>query len=400
MKKADRLEQLPDYPFAYINQLKATRKAKNLPIHDLGVGAPDLPTPEPIIRVFQEAMIRQPHQVYSGVLGRPEFHQAVARYYQRRFQIDYDGLELDCLPLAGSKEGLAKAPLAFVNPGEVILVPNPGYPVYNVAHLWCEARAQEVDLVPEDGFQMDPDRLARLIDELKLNGQKPVLLYLNFPNNPTGASADRERLTRVVEIARREKILILYDNAYADICLHGSPPPPSIFQIPGASETALEFHSLSKTFSMTGWRVAFVAGRKDLVLNFRRLKSNFDSGLFTPLQLAGAHALDHLEELSAPLLAEISARQKITNEALDSLGLEYLKSNYTFYVWIRLPEKIRRKYTVGQLSERALKEFGLIFAPGTSFGSAGEGYIRFALTLKREGLLTSLEVFRRFMDEL
>jgi LL-diaminopimelate aminotransferase len=242
-----------------------------------------------------------------------------------------------------------------------------------------------------DTYGLTPSALESSIKNLKNANKIPKIIFLNYPNNPTGANTSPKNLEEIIKILRREEIMLLYDNPYGEIYDPGHPPPISIFNISGASEISIEFQSLSKSFMMTGWRLGFAAGKKEYIIPLRRLKSNFDSGIFTPLQLAGAYALKHME-ICIPTRVEFQKRRKIVHDALDVMGLTYHKSFYTFYVWVKIPDDCLKKFSTIQFTDMALIKYGLVITPGTAFGQDGDGFFRISLCLKENKLADAMQV--------
>ncbi len=368
-KLADRIRQLPPYIFARIDTIKQEELKKGRKLVPLGIGDPDLPTPQFIIdRLASAARKPQNHQ-YPSYWGMIEFRKAAARWYERRFGVSLNP-ENEVLALIGSKEGIAHIPLAFVNPGEAALVPNPGYPVYQTATQFAGGVARQFGLLQKNRFLPDFAELEKLVHQ----GPKARLLFLNYPNNPTSASASYEFFEEVVRFAKKHEIIVCHDNAYSEI-YYDNKKQLSFLQVPGARDIGCEFHSLSKTFNMTGWRVGFVVGNSKIVEALAQVKTNIDSGIFNACQEAGIEALDHSEPFCTELRTIYQKRRDVLIPALQSIGLDCPTPEATFYAWAKLKE--------GQSSEQfvmnLIRDKGIISTPGTGFGSAGEGYVRFTL---------------------
>jgi LL-diaminopimelate aminotransferase len=362
-----RLQQLPPYLFAKIDKIKQEELKKGRKLIALGIGDPDLPTPEFVIdRLVHAAKNAQNHQ-YPSYWGMIEFRRAVARWYKSRFGVTLNP-ENEVLALIGSKEGIAHIPLAFINPGEAALVPNPGYPVYHSATLFAGGVPLHFALKEENQFLPDFHELERLVK----SGPKVRLIFLNYPNNPTSASASLEFFKELVDFAKKHQIIVCHDNAYSEIFFDGK-RQPSFLEIPGASEVGCEFHSLSKTFNMTGWRVGFVVGHPKIIEGLAQVKTNIDSGIFNACQEAGIEALDHYEPFCSELRAVYQKRRDVLIPALESIGLRCKKPDATFYAWARLPKGRGSEEFVMDL----IREKGIVSTPGNGFGQHGEGYVRF-----------------------
>jgi len=369
IRTSERLGRLPAYAVAELAVIKRRLLAEGRDVIDLGAGDADAPPPEPAQRALTEAVGDPGMSRYAYQVGLREFREAATRYLARRFGVEFDPTD-EVLPLLGSKEGLAHLPLAFVNPGEACVLPDPGYPAYLGGTLLADAEPLLVPLRAERNF------LIELEDLPPAQLERVRLVFLNYPNNPTTAVAPRDYLERTVRLCREHGILLAYDNPYVELTFDGY-RAPSIFEIHGARECAIEFHSVSKTFSMTGWRLAWAAAARDLLAPLQRLKTWTDTGVFLAIQKAGAAVLDRAEELAAPLVAELERRRDATLEALAGVGLAAARPRATMYVWVRLPEG-----TTAQAFGRTLLEReAVVVLPGTGFGSGGEGYFRIALTV-------------------
>jgi LL-diaminopimelate aminotransferase len=298
-----------------------------------------------------------------------EFRRAAARFMDRRFGVKVNA-DTEVLALIGSKEGIAHIPLAFINPGEAALVPDPGYPVYNSATLFADGIPIPFRLKEENGFLPDFADLERLVK----TGPMVKLLFLNYPNNPTGAVATREFFKEVVAFAKKHEIIVCHDNAYSELFFDGK-AQPSFLEVPGAKDVGVEFHSLSKTFNMTGWRVGFVAGNARVVEGLAKVKTNIDSGIFNACQEAGIEALEHYEPFCTELRAVYQKRRDILIPALRAAGLRCQNPEATFYVWCKLAAGLKSEDFVLDL----IRTKGVVSTPGTGFGAGGEGFVRFTL---------------------
>jgi LL-diaminopimelate aminotransferase len=387
IRTSERLSRLPAYAVAELAAIKRRLLAEGRDVIDLGAGDADSPPPEPAQRALAEAVADPAMSRYAYQVGLREFREAATRYLGRRFGAEFDPTD-EVLPLLGSKEGLAHLPLAFVNPGEVCVLPDPGYPAYLGGTLLADAEPLLVPLRAERNF------LIELEDLPPAQLERVRLVFLNYPNNPTTAVAPRDYLERTVRLCRERGILIAYDNPYVELTFDGY-RAPSIFEIDGARECAIEFHSVSKTFSMTGWRLAWAAAARDLLAPLQRLKTWTDTGVFLAIQKAGAAVLDRAEELAAPLVAELERRRDTTLEVLAGVGLSATRPRATMYVWVRLPEGI----TAQAFGRTLLEREAVVVLPGTGFGSGGEGYFRIALTVQIPRLREAVERIGRVVHD-
>jgi LL-diaminopimelate aminotransferase len=376
-ERADRLRKLPPYLFKEIDRKKSEMKAKGVDIIDLGIGDPDLPTPTHIIEAMQEAVSDSSTHRYPSYSGMLEFRGAVAEWYKNRFGVKLDP-EKEVLALIGSKEGIAHLPLAFINPGDVALVPTPGYPVYHTSTFFAGGEAYYMPLYRENGFLPD---LAAISEEAT---KRARVMFINYPNNPTAAVADIRFFEKVVEFARKHKILVCHDAAYSEVAYDGF-EPPSFMQAEGAKEVGMEFHSLSKTYNMTGWRVGFAVGNKEAIDGLGAIKSNIDSGVFQAIQLAAIKALRRDQSCVAEMTRVYQQRRDLMIKGLREAGFDLETPKASFYLWIRVP----RGYTSTQLATTLLEK-GVVVTPGNGFGEPGEGYFRIALTQRKERLEEAL----------
>ncbi len=380
---SERLKALPPYLFAELDRKKQEKLSQGVDVIDLGVGDPDLPTPEPIIEACKKALENPENHKYPSYVGKLSFRKAVADWYKRRFGVELDP-EREVITLIGSKEGIAHFPLAFVNPGDIVLCPDPAYPVYRIGTLFAGGTPYTVPLKEENNFLPDleaiPEEVAR----------KAKIIWVNYPNNPTSAPPTLEFYERLVEWAKEYNVIVASDNAYSEIYT-GSEKPPSILQVPGAKEVAIEFHSLSKTYNMTGWRLGWAVGNEKLVSGLGKVKTNVDSGQFGAIQDAGIAALNMPEEEVEKLRNVYRERKRIMTKALQKIGLEVYRSDYTFYLWVKVPEGFTSAEFVGRL----IDELGVVCTPGNGFGEHGEGYFRISLTVPTERLLEAAERIKK-----
>jgi LL-diaminopimelate aminotransferase len=383
IEKAKRVEEIPPYLFAEIDRKKAEMRRKGMDLVDLGIGDPDIPTPQPIIDRLKKAADNPKHHRYPSYEGMIEFRTAVAQWYQKRFGVRLDAAT-EVLSLIGSKEGIAHIPLAFVNPGDTVLVPSPGYPVYRVSTLFAGGTPYFLPLRKETGF------LPNLSEIPKSVAEKSKLLFINYPNNPTAAVAEKSFFEEVVAFARRYNIIVCHDAAYSEVAFDGY-RPASFMEVEGAKEVGIEFHSLSKTFNMTGWRIGFAVGCPEIVSSLGRIKENIDSGLFQAIQEAGIEALNRFDTPLTEIIKIYEGRRNLMVKGLRELGLELEQPKASFYLWIRVPGK----QTSSQFAALLLEKAGIVATPGNGFGDAGEGYIRMALTVDESRLKEAIERLKK-----
>jgi len=376
--KSQRLQKLPPYLFAEIDKKKKAAIAAGRDIINLGVGDPDRPTPRPIIESLQHHVENPAFHQYALDQGAPELRKSIAAFCKKRYGLDLDP-DTEILPLIGSKEGIAHFPLAVLNPSEISLVPDPCYPVYRSSSMFAGADVYTMALERSLGFRPDLDAIPADVFALAR------LMFLNFPNNPTGGTADLEYFRKVVDLAKGHDFVIAQDAAYNEMYFDG--PAPSILQVPGAKDVAVEFHSLSKTFNMTGWRVGFAIGGAPLIAALAQVKANTDSGIFTAIQFAAKTALDQYDELTPPIRALYKERRDAFVGALRKLGWDVPSPEATFYVWIPCP----KGYSSTDLCSRILEEADVVTTPGLGFGRTADGYIRAALTVETPRLLEAVE---------
>ncbi len=373
---SERVGKLPPYLFAELDRQKELSRRKGVDLIDFGIGDPDTPTPGPVVRACAEALEVPENHRYPNGRGSGFYLDACRRWLSAEFGVR-EGVDVSAL--IGSKEGLAHLPMVFCNPGDVVLVPNPGYPVYRAAAILADATPVDVPLRRENGFLPD---LAELNPSVL---KRARMIFLNYPNNPTGAVLTGQQMADIVKVARREDIMIVSDNSYSHIRFDGR-NPQSFLQVPGAADICLELHSFSKTFNMTGWRVGFMAGSPALVNTFMGVKENLDSGVFTAVQWAAAAAVDmdsgHLDDM----LSTYGRRREILIEGLGKLGWDLCDTAGTFYVWAALPGKTDSM----AFARRLISRTGIVVTPGSGFGTYGEGYVRFALTIPEDRIHKAL----------
>lgn len=371
---ADRLKQLPPYLFEEIDRAKQKAIDQGRPIIDLGVGDPDRPTTDSIIKKLHEASRDAATHKYALNRGLSTLREAMAGWYRSRFDVDLDP-DTEVLPLLGSKEGIAHVPLAFIDPGDELLVPDPGYPPYNSGAIFAGGKVNFMPLLEENGFLPDLDAID------KETAEKSKIMFLNYPNNPTGAVCDKAFYEKIVLFAKEHNIIICADAAYTEISFDGF-NPPSFLEVAGAKEVGIEFHSLSKTFNMTGWRVGMAVGNRDILDGLAKVKSNIDSGIFTAVQLAAIEALKNAEQVKAEANKIYSERRDTLVDGLNKAGWKITRPLATFYIWA----PVFGEYDSFSLAKAMLEKTNIIMTPGNGFGKSGEGYIRMALTVEPDKL--------------
>jgi len=381
MKPSRRLERIPPYAFAQLERKIAAKRAAGVDVISLGIGDPDRPTPALIVQAMQEAVTEPETHRYPSNRGRADFRAAVRDYYERRFDVRLDP-EREIMPAIGAKEAIFNLNLAFLDPGDYALAADPGYPVYTGGPWLAGAEPVLMALKPELGFVPDLEA----IDEEVL--AKAKLMYLNYPNNPTGAVAPEGFFERVVEFAREHDILVVHDNAYSEIVYDGY-RAPSFLATPGAKEVGIEVFSLSKGFNMTGWRCAVVVGNAEAIETYWRLKTNVDSGLFEAVQLAAVAALSPDTDAEVASMNELYRRRRdLVCDALHKIGIRVHPPHGTIYIWAPVPEGFESS---AAYCEHVLEEAAVVISPGAIYGPAGEGWFRISLTTPDERLLEAVE---------
>ena len=379
VKWASRIAGLPPYLFAEIDAKKNELIKKGVEVIDLGVGDPDIPTPDFIIEALKVGAEDPENHRYPSYEGMRSFRVAVADWYKERFNVDLDP-DTEVIALIGSKEGIAHAPLAFIDPGDVGLFADPGYPVYPTSISFAGGEPYAVPILKENDFLPD---LNAIPEDIRNRAQ---LIFLNYPNNPTTAVAEEGFFKDVVDFASKNNILICHDAAYTEIAYDGY-SPLSFLQADGAKDVGIEFHSLSKTFNMTGWRIAFAVGNKKAIAGIGKIKTNIDSGAFQAIQYAGIVALQNYKSGLQDRIQIFQERRDIFCKGLDEAGLKYHFPKATFYVWFEVPEGLTSK----EFSSKLLSESGIVVTPGNGFGEYGEGYARVSTTFSTERIIQAVE---------
>jgi LL-diaminopimelate aminotransferase len=383
IEMAKRIEQIPPYLFAEIDRKKEEMRQKGMDLIDLGIGDPDLPTPGLIVERLKRAAENPKNHRYPSYEGMIDFRTTVAQWYDRRFGVELNA-QTEVLALIGSKEGIAHIPLAFVNPGDYVLVPSPGYPVYRVSTIFAGGTPYFLPLRTENNF------LPNFSEVPKGVAEKAKLLFINYPNNPTSAVAEKPFFDEAVAFARKYRMIVCHDAAYSEIAYDGY-RPRSFLEAEGAKELGIEFHSLSKTFNMTGWRIGFAAGNAEIIRGLGRVKNNIDSGVFQAIQEAGIEALTHFDTPLPEIINTYERRRDLLVKGLREIGLEVDKPKATFYLWIQVP----RGFSSAQFTTLLLEQGGIVAAPGNGFGESGEGYIRMALTVDETRIKEAVERLKR-----
>jgi len=379
VKPASRIENIPPYLFARIDKKKAYARKKGLDLIDFGVGDPDIPTPQHIIQKMKEALDNPANHRYPSYEGMFEFRKAVADWYKKRFSVELDPVD-EVVALIGSKEGIAHMPWAYIDKDDIALIPSPGYPVYKIMTLLAGGNPYIMPLREVNRYLPD-------FDEIPVNVlEKAKIMFLNYPNNPTGAHADDAFYEQALRIAKKYDILICHDAAYSEIAYDGY-TPRSILEFDKEKKFSVEFHSLSKTYCMTGWRIGFVVGNKEVVFNLGKLKTNIDSGVFQAIQCAAIEALASDQGSVEEIKRIFQERRDMVVDGLKSIGIHVEKPKATFYIWAKVP----KGYSSADFCEKLIEEQGIVVTPGSGFGDEGEGYFRISITIKEERIAEAIE---------
>ena len=383
IRKARRIEELPPYLFAEIDRRKREALSHGVDLIDLGIGDPDIPTPPVIVEKLMESASKPVNHRYPNSSGMAEFRAAVANWYKARFDVNLDPTK-EVVSLIGSKEGIGNMAVAFVDPGDVVLVASPCYPVYHIGTAFNGGKNYFLPLKKENAFLPDLEAIPAEI------AKQAKLLWINYPNNPTAAVADKAFFERVVEFANKYNVIVCHDAAYTEMGYDGY-RPMSFLQVEGARDVGIEFHSLSKTFNMTGWRIGMAVGNPELVTGLAQAKSNLDSGIFQAIQEAGIEALRLGDQIVEPSRKIYQERRDVLVEGLRAVGLDCEKPRATFYVWVSCPKGL----SSAAFTTKLLEEAGVVTTPGNGFGDAGEGYVRFTVCVDKERLREVAERIRR-----
>jgi LL-diaminopimelate aminotransferase len=379
MRPAQRIANLPPYPFARLERVLSQLRAEGMDIIRLDIGSPDLPPAEPIVRALQDRAAQPDQHGYGGYVGIKPLRVAIAQYYRQRFGVELDP-ETEVLPLIGSKEGIANMALAWLDPGDIALVPDPGYPTYSTGPFMVGAQVHYMPLLEENGFLPDLDSIPA--DVLR----RARLMWLNYPNNPTGAAAPAEFLQRAIDFCREHELLLCYDAPYCENTYDGY-VAPSILQFEGAKEVAIEMNSLSKSHNLAGWRIAMAVGNETAVRALALVKSNIDSGIALPIQHMAIAALTGDQSWLQERNAVYAERRDIVIAGLEAVGIKVFRPKGAIYVWLRVPDG----WSSADYAESLLRNTGVSIAPGSVFGEAGEGYARISLVQTASRIREAME---------
>lgn len=383
MEEAKRIRQLPPYLFARIEKKIEQAKAQGVDVISLGIGDPDRPTPDHIIKKLCEQAYNGDNHRYPSSVGMLSYRDAVAQYYRNRFNVELDP-KTEVVSLLGSKEGIAHISFCYLDPGDVALIPDPGYPVYGIGALLSGAEPYIMPLKAENGFLPDLDAIPAEV------AKKAKLMFVNYPNNPTGAIADDAFYHKLIAFAKENDIIVCHDAAYQDISFEGY-RPPSFLEYPGAKEVGIEFGSCSKSYNMTGWRIAWAVGNARVVEALGRMKSNIDSGVFQAVQYAGIAALTGPQDITKEMSEVYRERRDIVIDGLNSIGWNLAKIKSTIYIWAPVP----KGHDSISFAEHVFEKTGVVITPGNGYGEHGEGYFRIALTVEKERVREALERIKK-----
>ncbi len=375
-----KLNKLPPYLFIEIDRKKKEAIEKGADIISFGVGDPDMPTPEHIIKTGQAALAKPANHQYPFGAGMLSFRKAVADWYKTRFNVSLNPADEICA-LIGSKEGIGHLHLAFINPGDIVLIPEPGYPVYNTGTIFTDGVPYFMPLLEENNFLPDLDAIPEDV------AKKAKIIFVNYPNNPTAATAPKDFYVKLIKFAKKYNIIVAHDSAYSEIYYDENEKPMSFLEVEGAKEVGIEFHSLSKTYNMTGWRLGWVSGNKEIISAIAKVKDNYDSGVFQAIQEAGITALTGPQNCVAEMRKMYKERRDVLCDGLAKLGWDISKPKASFYVWAKVPKGYKSSEVVAKL----LDECAIVCTPGNGMGKSGEGYVRFALTVPVPRIKEALE---------
>ena len=391
-----RIQRLPPYVFEQVNKLKYQARSDGADIIDFGMGNPDLPTPKHIVDKLVETVNNPKTHRYSASKGIPGLRQSQARYYKRRFGVELNP-DTEIIATLGSKEGFANMAQAMVNPGDVILVPNPTYPIHAFGFIISGATIQHLPILPDT--MSTPDGFFEVLDQNVRNSvPPPKALVLNFPGNPTAEIVDLEFYKEVVSYCKKNDILILSDLAYAEIYYDSDNPPPSILQVDGAKDIAVEFTSLSKTYSMPGWRMGFAVGNERLIGALTRIKSYLDYGAFTPIQVAASAALDSPDSVIQEIRDVYKHRRDVLIDAFDRVGWHVPAPKATMFAWAPIPEPLKKLGSL-EFSKLLLQEADIAVSPGIGFGEYGDTHVRIALVENEQRIRQAARNLKKFLDK-
>ena len=379
MQLADRVEKVPPYLFVEISRKIAAKKSQGIKVISFGIGDPDLATPSSVIEELRNTSLDTPNHRYPETDGLPEFRKAVSEWYKKRFNVELHA-DNEVLPLIGAKEGIGHASLCFINPGDIALVPDPGYPVYSVGTWFAGGDCHWMNLKESEGWLPN---LSEIPSDI---AKKAKVMWLNYPNNPTGAIATKEYFQEVIDFAKSYDIAVMHDACYTEVA-YDNYKPISFLEVEGAKDVGLEFHSLSKSYNMTGWRIGMAAGNKEMINALMVIKSNLDSGIPNAVQFMGIEALKATDEEISKRNNVYQQRRDRVVDALNQIGLSAKAHLASLYVWVKVPNG----YTSAEFAEILLEERNVVVTAGNGYGPSGEGYIRLSLTISEEDLQEGLE---------
>ena len=385
---AKRIREIQPYLFAGIERKIEEYKEKGIDIISFGIGDPDLPTPDFIIEKMAEEIKNPENHQYPSSVGMLSFRESVANWYKKRFQVELDPTS-EVVSLIGSKEGIANISYCYIDPGDISLVPDPGYPVYGIGTSFAGGEPYYMPLKEENGFLPD---LKAIPEEV---AKKAKILWISYPNNPTGATAPLSFAEAVVDFAKKYDILVCHDNAYSEVCYDGY-RPPSFLEVKGAKDVGIEFNSLSKPFNMTGWRIGFAVGNAEVIETLGRYKSNVDSGAFQAVQYAAMAGLDSDQSAVEANRAIYAKRRDVIVDAFNDLGWNLEAPKATFYIWAPVP----KGYTSASFAEYVLDQAGIVVTPGSGYGPSGEGYFRISLTIPEERVREAAERLKKHLGKV
>jgi len=388
MRDFEKIKRLPPYVFAVVNQLKMELRHAGEDIIDLGMGNPDQPTPQHIVDKLCEAAQDGRNHRYSVSRGIPGLRRAVCAYYKRKFNVDLDP-ETEAIATIGSKEGLAHLAVAITSPGDLILTPNPAYPIHPYGFIIAGADIRHVPMGPDRDYFEDVQKA------VKDSWPRPKILVVNFPSNPTAQVVDLDFYVKLVDFARENDLIVISDIAYAEICFDGY-QCPSILQVPGAKDVAVEFYSLSKTYNMPGWRMGFMVGNKDIVAALAKVKSYLDYGTFQPLQIASCAALNGPQDCVEEIRLMYQSRRDVLIDGMHKMGWMAEKPKATMFVWAEIPDEFKHMGSL-EFSKQMLKQGGVAVSPGIGFGDYGDEYVRIALIENEHRTRQALRGMRKFL---
>jgi LL-diaminopimelate aminotransferase len=386
IEEADRLKSLPPYLFAEIDRIIQAKRDRGEDVISLGIGDPDVPTPDKIIESLYRGAKDSKNHRYPSSYGMTNFKNAVADFYKNRFNVELDP-ENEIIALWGSKEGIANIAYTYINPGDYSIIPDPGYLVYKIGTMFAGGIPYAVPLREENKFLVDFSKIDAEI------AKKAKLLYINYPNNPTSASCDVNFFEKSVEFANKFNLIVCHDNAYSDIYFNDASKPASFLNADGAKELGIEFNSLSKTFNMTGWRIGYAVGNKSIISSLGKYKTNVDSGVFNAVQIAAIEAFKNYNDVLKSNLAIYKKRRNIIFNSLNQIGISFYKSDTTIYVWAKIPEG----HSSRSFAELLLNKANVVVTPGSAFGNCGESYFRISITLADNRLEEALERIKKVL---